>query len=210
MCDLTEPTCKKCEKKGLKCPGYGIRYRFTSGQTVSSSEIGRVEEPTSTSSKRRRADLKWVDVSKPTKRKRDAELSSSISFGVNQPQAGEEEAGRAAYLTSGDQGLAEADLGVAPLDELGGASRSQADSKDCWTSTDDPIIEIDRNDHFTSLVVPNRSTILFNLPPLLSHPNPRMRLLFHHCKHFRNVRNKSKVLILICSLNARLSSHAHV
>jgi hypothetical protein len=28
-CDLATPTCQKCTKKGLVCPGYGVRYRFS-------------------------------------------------------------------------------------------------------------------------------------------------------------------------------------
>lgn len=27
-CDRTEPQCLKCEARGYKCPGFGIRYRF--------------------------------------------------------------------------------------------------------------------------------------------------------------------------------------
>lgn len=30
-CDRGEPTCRKCENKGLQCSGYGIRYRFNDG-----------------------------------------------------------------------------------------------------------------------------------------------------------------------------------
>ncbi|KEF51314.1 uncharacterized protein A1O9_12664 [Exophiala aquamarina CBS 119918] len=30
-CDLTRPQCNKCLRKGLECPGYGIRYRFNTG-----------------------------------------------------------------------------------------------------------------------------------------------------------------------------------
>ncbi|KYK57323.1 hypothetical protein DCS_04331 [Drechmeria coniospora] len=33
-CDLTQPTCKKCEKKGLTCPGYGPRLRWAGGVAV--------------------------------------------------------------------------------------------------------------------------------------------------------------------------------
>jgi hypothetical protein len=31
VCDRTEPQCHKCLKKGLICPGMGIRYRFNAG-----------------------------------------------------------------------------------------------------------------------------------------------------------------------------------
>jgi hypothetical protein len=31
VCDRTEPECNKCLKKGLVCPGLGIRYRFNDG-----------------------------------------------------------------------------------------------------------------------------------------------------------------------------------
>lgn len=30
-CDRTEPQCGKCIKKGIVCPGMGIRYRFNDG-----------------------------------------------------------------------------------------------------------------------------------------------------------------------------------
>ncbi|KAI8658042.1 Zn(2)-C6 fungal-type domain-containing protein [Fusarium keratoplasticum] len=30
-CDRTEPHCKKCQKKGHSCPGYGIQFRFAKG-----------------------------------------------------------------------------------------------------------------------------------------------------------------------------------
>lgn len=30
-CDLSRPQCNKCLRKGLECPGYGIRYRFEKG-----------------------------------------------------------------------------------------------------------------------------------------------------------------------------------
>ncbi|GJN75918.1 fungal transcriptional regulatory protein [Purpureocillium lilacinum] len=33
-CDLGQPTCKKCEKKGLTCPGYGPRLRWAGGVAV--------------------------------------------------------------------------------------------------------------------------------------------------------------------------------
>jgi hypothetical protein len=31
ICDRTEPHCLKCQKKGVPCPGMGIRYRFNDG-----------------------------------------------------------------------------------------------------------------------------------------------------------------------------------
>lgn len=195
MCDLTEPTCKKCEKKGLECPGYGIRYRFTGGQTVSSSEIGPGDGSTATLSKRRRSDLKWVGVSKPTKRKRAAECldlgpgarpsSNFASKGVGSTEAvqvteatvaesGEEVNRR---VVSDDQGLVEADLVVAHSEGSDISLQSSADSNGSWILPDDSsLIEFNRNSHFSG------STITFNLPPLLSHPNAMMRLLFHHCK----------------------------
>lgn len=33
-CDLAQPTCKKCAKKGLACPGYGPRLRWAGGVAV--------------------------------------------------------------------------------------------------------------------------------------------------------------------------------
>jgi hypothetical protein len=31
ICDRTEPHCMKCQKKGVSCPGMGVRYRFNDG-----------------------------------------------------------------------------------------------------------------------------------------------------------------------------------
>ncbi|PHH67507.1 hypothetical protein CDD82_1400 [Ophiocordyceps australis] len=33
-CDLAEPRCKKCDNKGLECPGYGPRLRWAGGVAV--------------------------------------------------------------------------------------------------------------------------------------------------------------------------------
>ena len=33
-CDLTQPTCKKCEKKGFTCPGYGPCIRWAGGVAI--------------------------------------------------------------------------------------------------------------------------------------------------------------------------------
>lgn len=140
MCDLTEPTCKKCEKKGLECPGYGIRYRFTGVQTVSPSEIrpssSTASDPTAPNddgNNRRRPNLKWVDVEKPVNNKRKRGASSTTTT-------------------------------TKPVDD------------------DDPVIEIPRNGFPSgSSVALDRPNLLFNLPPLLSHANPRTRLLFYHC-----------------------------
>lgn len=84
--------------------------------------------------------------------------------------------GEKAGTTLDDRGPRDADLGTAPSNDLDNPQPGQAD--------DHTLTEINGNDCFTRSVVPDRSAILLNLPPLLSHPNPRMRLLFHHCGYF--------------------------
>ncbi|PSR84031.1 hypothetical protein BD289DRAFT_434998 [Coniella lustricola] len=64
VCDLTTPTCKKCEKKGIDCPGYGTRFRFAELKSVSSAELGSVQAslaaaPPSQRSRRGGRDLRW-------------------------------------------------------------------------------------------------------------------------------------------------------
>ncbi|VUC22868.1 unnamed protein product [Clonostachys rosea] len=56
-CDLTLPKCQKCAKKGLECPGYGIRYRFSDDNTTVLSE----EAHQTTSFPAAARDWKWVD-----------------------------------------------------------------------------------------------------------------------------------------------------
>lgn len=40
-CDQTKPECEKCLRKGLACPGYGKRYRFTDGIAASGKKTGK-------------------------------------------------------------------------------------------------------------------------------------------------------------------------
>jgi hypothetical protein len=40
-CDQTKPECEKCLRKGLACPGYGKRYRFTDGIAASRKQAGK-------------------------------------------------------------------------------------------------------------------------------------------------------------------------
>lgn len=46
ICDWTEPKCKKCAKKGLDCPGYGIRYRFAKQQSPTAADTQRLLDST--------------------------------------------------------------------------------------------------------------------------------------------------------------------
>lgn len=40
-CDLAQPACKKCNKRGLECPGYGPRLRWAGGVAVRGRLKGR-------------------------------------------------------------------------------------------------------------------------------------------------------------------------
>ncbi|CAH0045741.1 unnamed protein product [Clonostachys solani] len=70
-CDLTLPKCLKCAKKGLECPGYGIRYRFYDDNTTVLSE--KSHQAASITPAR---DWKWVD---DTRRKRARVQRQSVS-----------------------------------------------------------------------------------------------------------------------------------
>lgn len=82
VCDLTTPKCKKCEKKGLDCPGYGIRYRFADLKSVPPAELGPVQAssvavPPPQRSKRGGRNLKWMNGL--SRRKRSAKTSTTES-----------------------------------------------------------------------------------------------------------------------------------
>lgn len=206
MCDLTEPKCNKCAKKGLDCPGYGIRYRFADGKTASSTEFEPAESSrnaassssaSSFSAKRRQPDLKWVDVSSRVKRARaTAEQGPSADTTTG-----------AAPLSSTARSPGEGlDIVRRPQSiHAFGPSRQHNDGRGhnhhYWaqqtrhnspqethesSSTGDnenDVIEITRTgDLGGTLARPEFSPITINLPSLLSNPDPRIRLLFKHCK----------------------------
>lgn len=57
VCDKSLPTCHKCAKKDLVCPGYGIRYRFANSPSTplaaaSSSQASSSVAPASSSTQR--------------------------------------------------------------------------------------------------------------------------------------------------------------
>ncbi|KAI8960499.1 fungal-specific transcription factor domain-containing protein [Daldinia sp. FL1419] len=64
VCDKTENQCNKCTKKNLKCPGYGVRYRFAKGATSSSLLSASSLEGEHAKLKRPRKPLKWIECSK--------------------------------------------------------------------------------------------------------------------------------------------------
>ncbi|KAI0852111.1 hypothetical protein F5Y00DRAFT_251499 [Daldinia vernicosa] len=64
VCDKTENQCGKCTKKNLKCPGYGVRYRFAKGATSSSLLSVSSSEGDHTRSKRPRRPYKWIECSR--------------------------------------------------------------------------------------------------------------------------------------------------
>jgi Fungal Zn(2)-Cys(6) binuclear cluster domain len=67
ICDRTEPKCQKCCKKGLDCPGFGIRYRFAAeagsqGRAWKPKVVTDLQNPASAQTKSG-AGLKWVPTS---------------------------------------------------------------------------------------------------------------------------------------------------
>lgn len=207
MCDLTEPKCNKCAKKGLDCPGYGIRYRFADGKTASSTEFEPAESSrnaassssaSSFSAKRRQPDLKWVDVSSRVKRARataEQGPSADTATGAATPQSSTaRSSGEGLHVVRRQQGI-----------HAFGPSRQHSESgghdHHYWTQqirdsspqetfesssadgNENDVIEITRTgDLGGTLARPEFSPITINLPSLLSNPDPRIRLLFKHCK----------------------------
>lgn len=200
MCDLTEPKCNKCAKKGLDCPGYGIRYRFADGKTASSTEFEPAESSRNASSsssassfaaKRRQPDLKWVDVSSRVKRAKAT---------AEQGPGADATTGAAAPISSAARSCGEG-LDIARRQQgthAFGSSRQHNDSGGhdhrYWTQqetfesssadgNENDVIEITRTgDLGGTLARPEFSPIPISLPSLLSNPDPRIRLLFKHCE----------------------------
>lgn len=50
ICDKTSPKCKKCAKRALDCPGYGIRYRFAKPQHIKDTSRRKTSQPKATAS----------------------------------------------------------------------------------------------------------------------------------------------------------------
>lgn len=237
MCDLTEPKCNKCAKKGLDCPGYGIRYRFADGKTASSAdfepaESSRIASSSSSSTsfaKRRQPDLKWVDVSSRVKRARPTagQGPDTTTTGAGPPGQIGENPGQCLDVARQQQQSVHAF----------GPGRQHKDSggydHQCWaqqtrdtssqqtfesSSTKDgegDVIEITRTGDFGTLARPDFSPISMSLPSLLSNPDPRIRLLFKHCepcipRPLRQALAISPLLTLKLSLNPRLACDAHV
>lgn len=198
MCDLIEPKCNKCAKKGLDCPGYGIRYRFADGKTASSTEFEPAASSRNASSsssassfpvKRRQPDLKWVDVSSRVKRARATADQGPSAYNTPTTGAG-------APPSSGSRSYGEGlDVARRQHNNIGAHdhhhywTQQNRDSSPHETfessSTDDnedDVIEITRRGDFGTLARPEFSPIPMTLPSLLSSPDPRIRLLFKHCE----------------------------
>lgn len=202
VCDLTPPKCKKCEKKGLECPGYGVRYRFTDGKTVSPSEIGpgplEDSNAAAATSTRRRSSLKWVDVSSRVKKGRGVEIQETSL-----------DPGQSSSSTS--TGPARGDGDIDEVGDQTGTDNDETHSLDVWTSSfltpvsalqpgiqevgptmpdevdiptsldESDVIEVTRDDWLKDSMITTASPSMLNLPPLLSNTDPQIRLLFNHC-----------------------------
>lgn len=191
MCDLTEPKCNKCAKKGLDCPGYGIRYRFADKKTTSSAdfepaESSRVASPPSSApsfaAKRRQPDLKWVDVSSRAKRARgSAEQGQSrdATTGTASPGSIGGSSGERSTIALRQHGRGLHDPQYWARHTGDDSSQGTLESSSSDDGEND-VIEITRTGDFGTLARPDFSPIPMCLTPLLSNPDPRIRLLFKH------------------------------
>lgn len=196
VCDLTPPKCKKCEKKGLDCPGYGVRYRFANGQTVSPSELGSSEgsSAATTISTGHQSSLKWVNGSKRARKRRDVEVGVALMSNEQSLAA-----------TGTPRGQVNTDILQAQED----VDNQGIDGVNAQTSSSvGPVSVLQKERQEFDLILANKidssvppdtgalietmregwlpatsafSAGLLNLPPLLSNRDPKIRLLFDHC-----------------------------
>lgn len=205
MCDLTEPKCNKCAKKGLDCPGYGIRYRFADGKTASLADFEPAESSriassssssaSSLSAKRRQPGLKWVDVSSRVKRGARAGAEQGQSRDTTTGPSGHiaEVSGECSDIARQQRGI----HAVGPGRQQNGSgghnyqywaqqtrdtSLQETFESSSTVDAENDVIEITRTGDFGTLARPNFSPIPMSLPSLLSNPDPRTRLLFKHCE----------------------------
>lgn len=157
-CDLTLPKCKKCAKKGLECPGYGIRYRFYDDNTTVLSEISHQ----AASFPRPARDWKWVD---DTRRKRARVHRQSI-FNT----AGSTSKGLEHQNTFVSQVLPAVEGNLVARNHHAHISQMHKD-----------VVYLGPNHSGGELVLPTPARPLCNLPP-------KMRLFFHHCKSLAGYR----------------------
>jgi hypothetical protein len=205
VCDLTEPKCNKCAKKGLDCPGYGIRYRFADGKTASAADFEPADSARTASSsssasalsaKRRQPDLKWVDVSSRVKRARGGgeqgqSRDTTTDTAPPGPTAGT--SGECSDITRQHRGIhaygpsrqpngsGSHDHQYWPRQARETSPQGTLDSSSTEADEND-VIEITRTGDFGTLARPDFSPLSMNLPSLLSNPDPRIRLLFKHCE----------------------------
>lgn len=201
VCDLTEPKCNKCAKKGLDCPGYGIRYRFADGKTASSTEFEPAQSSrnasssssaSSLSAKRRQPDLKWVDVSSRVKRARPtaeqepsaaAPLSSAARSSGEGLHVARRQQGTHASGPSGQYDNSRGHDHHYWSQQSRDTSPQETFESSSAGDNENDVIEITRRGDFGTLARPEFSPISITLPSLLSNPDPRIRLLFKHCEH---------------------------
>ena len=99
ICDRTEPHCKKCAKKGIDCPGFGIRYRFNAGVAARGKLKGKsYEVPTLVHAgaaapivrnKGRGTKLKWITDVLEEPRTKQAAKEQALSASVDTNQNGD-------------------------------------------------------------------------------------------------------------------------
>lgn len=206
ICDLTPNKCKKCEKKGLECPGYGVRYRFTNGQTVSRSETGPSEGSgaATTQSTRRRNSLKWVNGSKRARKRPggEAEASDLIPGKPSDPEGAagsrggidevhdQQRVNNERTNCRDDQASSSLRPVVAVQTEYEEQNvRAPQETEPSVSHEGNAVIEVTRDDWLPA--APALSTPILKLLPFLSNRDPRMRLLFDHCMSAQTVQPSS-------------------
>ncbi|KAF4836808.1 Transcriptional regulatory protein moc3 [Colletotrichum siamense] len=130
-CDRTEPECEKCQSRGLRCSGLGIRHRFSDGIAARGFWVGKtiqeVFEGRDAERQVKASSLERISKPCPNSAKLCGELGSEEHF----PQ-------------DNDQGLGHADIPASP---------SEINVDDNFESTEDvlnsePLLQMQRPQEF--------------------------------------------------------------
>lgn len=154
-CDQTEPQCNKCLKKGLICTGYGIRYRFADGKTAPTPG----PDPDLDEGGQQSESSKLPG--KQHRRQRHlkwVDVSSQLKYDYEKKD-----------------------------DEADNINNNPHLPDACQDESD--VIAIERDDDDFNWGQPSQGFDFNPMPisttslrPLLSSPDPRIRLLFNHCE----------------------------
>ena len=167
VCDETPLQCQKCLKKGLKCPGYGVRYRFSDVKTAPFSTLSNIE---TSSSNRRGNALRWIDV-RHSKNKKGSKRRELVEN--QEPKSGP------GIVRPGSRLQYDAKIGSTVLQST--CEGSAYISSPPPDRPDDISRHINPTNDMDSILL-NNTLLTTTLPPLLAPLDPKMRFLFDHCK----------------------------